>query len=397
MRGTSVHRTVEAHCRDELSLRPVPHPHRLGGERVVTGPGRRRRISATRVAAALGQFPPDRRAAAVIEAPLAPALVVAGAGSGKTETMAGARRLARRERHRAARRGARSHVHAQGRGRARRAHPAPPRSVSPSSSRRGLLPRLPGAARGGTLDVFGCSASGGEAATARPARHRGRTRSTSWPTRSTTRRGRRPRRSARTPTTCCIRPTVSTYNSFADGIVREHAVRIGRDAEAAMLSESAAWLLMREVVLRLRRPAPRGARRGARHAHRRGAAHRPRRLDNLVDLDDSRRSRRVRATCSSARRPRSARDVYAEVAKAATKVRALPLLADLARAYIAEKRRLGVLDFADQVAGALRSSSPPGGRRRAARAATASCCSTSTRTPRSSRPTCSPRCSATPR
>ena len=44
------------------------------------------------------------------------------------------------------------------------------------------------------------------------------------------------------------RPTVATYNSFADQIVREHAVRIGRDAEAVVLSESAAWLLMRRVV-----------------------------------------------------------------------------------------------------------------------------------------------------
>ena len=40
------------------------------------------------IAAALGQFPPTDEQTAVIEAPLEPALVVAGAGSGKTETMA---------------------------------------------------------------------------------------------------------------------------------------------------------------------------------------------------------------------------------------------------------------------------------------------------------------------
>src|SRR6188474_3637578 len=39
-------------------------------------------------AASLGQFPPTPEQTAVIEAPLEPALVVAGAGSGKTETMA---------------------------------------------------------------------------------------------------------------------------------------------------------------------------------------------------------------------------------------------------------------------------------------------------------------------
>ncbi|WP_235559149.1 UvrD-helicase domain-containing protein, partial [Microbacterium sp. Leaf351] len=46
-------------------------------------------VSAAAVAAALGQFPPTDEQARVIEAALGPALVVAGAGSGKTETMAG--------------------------------------------------------------------------------------------------------------------------------------------------------------------------------------------------------------------------------------------------------------------------------------------------------------------
>jgi len=46
------------------------------------------RVSAARLAEALGQFPPTDEQAAVIEAPLGPMLVVAGAGAGKTETMA---------------------------------------------------------------------------------------------------------------------------------------------------------------------------------------------------------------------------------------------------------------------------------------------------------------------
>ncbi len=45
-------------------------------------------ISATELAAVLGLPAPTREQVAVIEAPLAPSLVVAGAGSGKTETMA---------------------------------------------------------------------------------------------------------------------------------------------------------------------------------------------------------------------------------------------------------------------------------------------------------------------
>ena len=44
--------------------------------------------SAARLAALLEQPPPTAEQTRVIEAPLAPMLVVAGAGSGKTETMA---------------------------------------------------------------------------------------------------------------------------------------------------------------------------------------------------------------------------------------------------------------------------------------------------------------------
>ncbi|WP_159811239.1 UvrD-helicase domain-containing protein, partial [Cellulomonas citrea] len=46
-------------------------------------------ISAVQVAALLGRSAPTPEQQAVIEGPLRPELVVAGAGSGKTETMAG--------------------------------------------------------------------------------------------------------------------------------------------------------------------------------------------------------------------------------------------------------------------------------------------------------------------
>ncbi|QDQ98169.1 ATP-dependent helicase [Tomitella fengzijianii] len=46
------------------------------------------RVGAAEIADALGQFPPTAEQTAVIEAPLEPVLVVAGAGAGKTETMA---------------------------------------------------------------------------------------------------------------------------------------------------------------------------------------------------------------------------------------------------------------------------------------------------------------------
>src|SRR5690625_3687524 len=58
----------------------------IGGGGLMGATGRT--WSAAELARALEQPPPTEEQTAVIEAPLAPMLVVAGAGSGKTETMA---------------------------------------------------------------------------------------------------------------------------------------------------------------------------------------------------------------------------------------------------------------------------------------------------------------------
>ncbi len=301
-------------------------------------------LTAATIAAALGQFPPTAEQTAVIEAPLAPALVVAGAGSGKTETMAGrvvwlvANGLVRRDevlgltftRKAAGELAERIH---------RRLH-----RLSEFEAR-GLLPMLPDLHASGRLAVF-----------AELARSEGA-------------RGDAERRRIldALAVECGVstdysgdddhllhRPTVSTYNSFADAIVREHGLRIGRDSESAVLSESAAWLLMRRVVftsddprLEERQESPRtlidAALRIARDS-----------VDNLVDLDRLAAfpddfGRIVERPSSSSRVT-----VYKDVAEAASRVFALGLLAALAAAYDREKARLGVMDFADQVAGALR-------------------------------------------
>ncbi|MDR6166500.1 ATP-dependent exoDNAse (exonuclease V) beta subunit [Microbacterium paludicola] len=231
-------------------------------------------VSPAALAAALGQFPPTPEQSAVISAPLAPALVVAGAGSGKTETMAG----------RVVWLVANGHV---------------PRSgilgltftrkaageLSERIRRRldrlaefedaGLLRHLDALHRRGALDVFGELERAGDAGGAR--RHAAQRRLVDDTGAQTL-----------GPATDALleRPTVSTYNSFADGIVRENAVRIGRDPEAAVLSESAAWLLMRRVVLdsdderlETRENALRSIIDGALRIARDG-------VDNLVDFDE---------------------------------------------------------------------------------------------------------------
>jgi DNA helicase II / ATP-dependent DNA helicase PcrA len=295
------------------------------------------------IAAALGLFPPTAEQAAVIAAPLSPALVVAGAGSGKTETMAGrvvwlvANGLVRRDEVLGLTFTRKAAGELAERIQSRLARLA-------EFERRGLLDALPELHAWGALEVFGpIERAGGGAA-------RDRARAAAMDA-LVERVGAVPQ--VDDADALLHRPTVSTYNSFADAIVREHAVRIGRDAEAAILSESAAWLLMRRVVfgsddprLELRTEAVRSIIDAALRIARDG-------VDNLVDLDalaafpDA--FARVRDLPSTTART----TVYADVAEAADKVDALGLLVELAKEYNAQKRRLGVMDFSDQVAGAL--------------------------------------------
>ena len=301
-------------------------------------------LSAEVIAAALGQFPPTPEQTAVIEAPLEPALVVAGAGSGKTETMAArvvwlvANGVVRRD-------------EVLGLTFTRKAAGELAERIQrrlqrlAEFERRGLLSSLPSLHAAGRLEVFGeLERSGSEGANAAAARQ-AVLESLAAEVEAT----------AEEPDDDALlhRPTVATYNSFADQIVREHAVRIGRDAEAVILSESAAWLLMRRVVfasddprLETRGEAVRSIVDAALRIARDG-------VDNLVSFDElaafPERFRDVLDRPST----RKGTVVYSDVAEAQEKVGALSLLADLAREYAAEKQRLGVLDFSDQVAGAL--------------------------------------------
>ncbi len=294
------------------------------------------------LAAALGQFPPTAEQAQVISAPLAPALVVAGAGSGKTETMSArvvwlvANGLVSRDailgltftRKAAGELAERVH---------RRLHRLG------EFERRGLVAHLDELSARGRLDILGELERGGAPDRMRAdlldalARECGAVA---------------PDDSDGGADTLLERPAIATYNSFADAIVREHAVRVGRDAEAAVLSESAAWLLMRRVVLEsddprleVRDEALRSIIDAALRIARDG-------VDNRVDFDEL--ARFPQRFADVLERPStSARvTVYADIAKAAIAVGGLDVLVDLAREYAKRKRRVGVIDFSDQVAGA---------------------------------------------
>ena len=151
------------------------------------------RWSAVALAHALGQHTPTPEQAAVIEAPLRPLLVVAGAGSGKTETMAArvvwlvANDLVR-----------------------------PDEVLGLTFTRKAageLSERL--SARLTTLREAGIWVPQEEDGAA----------------------------------VLDDAPTVSTYHAYAGRIVREHGVRLGVEAESRLLSEAAAWQVAHEAVV----------------------------------------------------------------------------------------------------------------------------------------------------
>lgn len=249
-------------------------------------------ISAAEIAATLGLPEPTDEQCAVIEAAPLPALIVAGAGSGKTETMAA----------RVVWLVANGHVRRE--------------------------------------EILGLTFT--------------RKAASELAERIIQRLDRLTRQvTGHTPTIddLLLRPRVSTYNAFADALAREHAARIGRDPEAVLLSESAAWLLARRLVL---------ASTDAELARRdltvntltervlalAGAV-----LDHRADLGEATAftaglAAELHEVTDSERRP-------GNTEKAQQALADFGIVARLAEQYARAKAERGVFDYADQVAGAL--------------------------------------------
>lgn len=249
-------------------------------------------IGADVIAAAIGQPPPTEEQRAVIEAPLQAALVVAGAGSGKTETMAN-RVL---------------WLLANG-------HVAPEQMLGLTFTRK----------------------AAGELA------HRIRERITQLSDAGL----------LAAPFDDLNPPVVSTYNAFANGIFRENALLLGRESEGALLGEASAWQLARSIVIasddvRLgsldRNPDQLAT---AVLSLSRAVS------ENIVDpaaiapfVDEF--------ASQLGELPNGGRGAYAEVDRLIATVSPLPLLAERVLDYDAEKRRRGFIEYSDQVALALR-------------------------------------------
>ncbi len=146
-------------------------------------------------------------------------------------------------------------------------------------------------------------------------------------------------------------PVVATYNSFANTIFRDNAILIGRESDGAVLGEASAWQLARSIVTASRDPRLNeldasldtitDAVLSLSHAL----------SENMVNGDDV--AKMAVQFGALGELPNGGRGAYAGALELIQTVSALPVLLDLAEAYSAAKAHGGFVEYADQVALAL--------------------------------------------
>ena len=248
-------------------------------------------ISADEIADALGRPRPTAQQRAVIQSPLGPALVVAGAGSGKTETMAGrvlwllANRMVR------------------------------PSEILGLTFTRKAAGELATRIRERIADLAAAGMLGDE----------------------------------HDPFEA---PTIATYNSYANSLYRDNSVVLARESDGAVLGEAAAWQIARTTITRSRHPRLADLGKNLDPVTRavlsiaRGIA------ENAIDDPADIREFAQRFASIATLEP-GGRGAYAEVDRWVEAVGALDTLVDLAGEYEAAKRRRGLVEYSDQVALAL--------------------------------------------
>jgi DNA helicase-2/ATP-dependent DNA helicase PcrA len=250
-------------------------------------------IAAADIADALGLPRPTEQQQAVIEAPLAPSIVVAGAGSGKTETMAN-------------------------------------RVVWLLANGHVTVPEI--------LGLTFTRKAAGELA------HRIRTRIEQLAAAGLSAVEFDP----------FDAPTVATYNSFANSIFRENALLIGREPDSTVLSEASAWQLARRIVVQSRDERLVELEKSVDGLTSAVISLSRALSENVASAAEV--AAMAEAFQGIAELPvgnNRVKDLYASVRQAVGTVAALPPLLELAELFAAEKVRRGFVEYSDQVALAL--------------------------------------------
>lgn len=151
-------------------------------------------------------------------------------------------------------------------------------------------------------------------------------------------------------------PTISTYNAYANNLFRDFALAIGYEPEAALLTEAAAFQLAREVVLKQgskidERLSDLDQSLNAIVENVLALAQSMN--DNLVDasqVDDVIQDVIAQVTDLPKKSGGTDKTQFAYMSTSLQPLSITPVLAKLADAYRAEKLRQGFVDYSDQVA-----------------------------------------------
>lgn len=150
-------------------------------------------------------------------------------------------------------------------------------------------------------------------------------------------------------------PTVSTYHAYAARLVQEHGLRLGVEPDSRLLTEAAAWQYAHEVVVAYDGPmehvdkAESTVTAGVRDLAGQLAEH-------LRNVDELATYLAEVEACIKAlpAGPRPGKNLPSEVGKLLVQVRQQSQILPLVRAYDEAKRRTDALDFSDQMAIAAR-------------------------------------------
>jgi DNA helicase-2/ATP-dependent DNA helicase PcrA len=146
-------------------------------------------------------------------------------------------------------------------------------------------------------------------------------------------------------------PTVATYNSFANRIYRDNAILLGRESDGPVLGEASAWQLARSIVIGSTDDRLPGLDKSVDSVTKAVLALAHAVSENLVNPADVAAFASRFATLVDL--PPGGRGAYEGVAGLARTVGALPVLLDLAGRFAEAKARRGFVEYSDQVALAL--------------------------------------------
>jgi len=148
------------------------------------------------------------------------------------------------------------------------------------------------------------------------------------------------------------KPTVATYNSFANLIYRDNAILIGRESDGAVLGEASAWQLARSIVVDSSDDRLPGLGKSVDTITKAVLELSHAVSENIADATE------IRAMAADFRAladlPAGGRGAYAEVETLANTVGNLDVLLGLAEEFQRAKTERGFVEYSDQVALALR-------------------------------------------